>query len=268
VIALPASVATPVRDAINLHVQDLRKRGLLAPDETTSWYVHALSDERTWVAINAERSLQCASMMKPYVALAYLHKVEAGLLTYDDDAKVRLAAMLQRSSNSATNWAIAEVGGPSALQQLLEREYPGLFPETKIVEAIPPQGRTYKNRSSARDYVRFTRAMWRGELARSEEIKRLMGLPSRDRLVTGAPSIPAGTQVHNKTGSTSHLCGDFGVIVAKKKNGDKVPYAFVGIIEKRSRAQNYGAWVSARSAVIRSVSDLTYRQLKARYELV
>ena len=267
-LALPAAVATPVRDAINAHVQDLRRRGLLAADETTSWYVHALDDDRTWVALNAERELQCASMMKPYVALAFLHKVEDGELTYDDEAKLRLASMIQRSSNTSTNWAIAKVGGPAAVQKLLTTHYGELFPETRIVEAIPPQGRTYKNRSSARDYVRFSRAMWRGDLARSEEIKRLMGLPSRDRLITGAPSIPAGTKVHNKTGSTSHLCGDFGVIVAKKRGGGTVPYAFVGIIEKRSRASSYGAWISARSAVIRSVSDLTYRELKKHYELV
>jgi beta-lactamase class A len=267
-IDLPASVSSPVRDRVNEHVQMLRKKGLIAADETTSWYVHVLSEqERTWVAINAERSLQCASMMKPYVALAFLHRVEAGELVYGSESKARLEAMIQRSSNPSTNWAIEKVGGPAAVQKLLSTHYPSLVQETRIVEAIPTNGRTYKNRSSARDYVRLCRAMWRDDLTCSKELRRLMGLPSRDRLVTGAPSIPAGTEVFNKTGSTSHLCGDFGVIVAKGPSGEKLPYVFVGIIEKRSRASNYGAWISARSSVIRSVSDLTYRALKDEYKL-
>lgn len=266
-VALPAAVDTPIRDALNAHVQALRRKGLIAADETTSWYVHALTDDRTWVAINAERSLQCASMMKPYVALAFLHRAHQGELIYGPVSKAKLEAMIQRSNNAATNWAMAKVGGPRAVQRLLDTHYPKLVAETRIVEAIPANGRTYKNRSSARDYVRFCRAMWRGEIAHAAEIKRLMGLPKRDRLVTSCPSFPAGTRVHNKTGSTSHLCGDFGVIVPRDREGNPVPYAFVGIIEKRSRAGNYAAWITARSRVIRSVSDLTYRQLRSAYDL-
>ncbi|TVQ93393.1 MAG: hypothetical protein EA397_04555 [Deltaproteobacteria bacterium] len=265
---LPAAVNTPIRDAINEHVQTLRRAGKLAPDETTSWYVHALHDDRTWVAINAERSLQCASMVKPFVALAFLHRVGEGRIIYGSVSKAKLEAMLQRSSNSATNWAMSKVGGPVATQRLLKKHYPDLVRETHIVEAIPPYGRTYKNRSSARDYVRFCRALWKQELGCHKELKRIMSLPSRDRLVTGAPSFPAGTQVLNKTGSTSHLCGDFGIIVVRNKQGEQVPYAFVGIIEKRSRAQSYGAWIAARSRVIRSVSDLTYTELRSIYDLV
>jgi beta-lactamase class A len=265
---LPAAIATPLRDAINSHVQDLRKRGIIDHDETTSWYVHTLGDDRTWAAINAERSLQCASMVKPYIALAFLHQVDKGRIIYGPVSKSKLAAMIQRSSNSSTNWAIAKVGGPAAVQRILNASYSHLLPETRIVEAIPNQGRTYRNRSSARDYVRFSRALWRDELPQSAELKRLMALPGRDRLTTGAPHIPAGTQVMNKTGSTSHLCGDFGVIAARKPSGEVVPYAIVGIIEKRNRAPDYGAWTASRGRVIRGVSDLTYTVLKKHYGLV
>lgn len=264
---LPASIATPLRDAINSHVQGLRKRRAISADETTSWYVHTLHDDRTWAAINAERSLQCASMVKPYVALAFLHQVDKGKIIYGPVSKAKLAAMIQRSSNGATNWAISKVGGAAAVQRILSANYGHLLPETRIVEAIPTYGRTYRNRSSARDYVRFARALWRDELPKSAELKRLMALPGRDRLTTGAPHIPAGTKVMNKTGSTSHLCGDFGIIVARDRAGKKVPYAIVGIIEKRSRAPNYGSWTSSRGRVIRGVSDLTYRVLKEHYQL-
>jgi beta-lactamase class A len=265
--ALPAFVASPLRDAINAHIQKLRGSGAIAGDEITSWYVHTLHDERTWAALNAERSLQAASMIKPYVALAFLHQVDRGKLVYGDISKARLEAMIQRSSNTATNWAMAQVGGPAKVHALLQEHYGTLFPETEIVEAIPEYGRTYKNKSSARDYVRFCRALWAGTVPQAEEIRRLMSMPGRDRLVTGSTVIPPGTQVINKTGTTAHLVGDFGIVVAKNTQGQAVPWAFVGIIEKKGRPQNYGSWSSARGRVIRSVSELTYRTLKAAYDL-
>jgi beta-lactamase class A len=265
--ALPAAIDTPLRDRINAHVQGLRRRGLVAPDETTSWYVHTLHDDRTWVALNAERPLQCASMVKPYVALAFLHRVEAGRIVYGPVSQRHLAAMIQRSSNASTNWAIRQVGGPAAVQRILDDHYGELFHETRIVEAIPRYGRTYRNRSSARDYVRFCRALWFDRLPRSAELKRLLALPGRDRLTTGAPSIPAGTTVMNKTGTTSHLCGDFGILVAPTAEGGRVPYAIVGIVEKRSRASSFRTWTTTRGRVIRSVSDLVYRSLKETYGL-
>ncbi|MFT7518558.1 MAG: beta-lactamase class A [Kiritimatiellia bacterium] len=262
---LPASIQTPLRDAINEHVQGLRKRGLIAPDETTSWYVHTLNDDRTWAAINAERSLQCASMVKPYVALAFLHQVNKDKIIYGPVSKGKLERMIQRSDNLATNWAIAKVGGVAVVQRILRDHYGKVLEETSIVEAIPTYGRTYKNRSSARDYVRFSRALWAGELPQAKELRRLMALPGRDRITTGAPAIPVGTKVMNKTGSTSHLCGDFGIIVARTTAGKRVPYVFVGIVEKKSRASNYGSWIGGRSRVIRSVSNLTYQVLQGQY---
>lgn len=267
-VDLPATSKTPLRDAINAHVQGLRKQGLIDPDETTSWYVQTLHDDRTWAAINADRSLQCASMVKPYVALAFLHRVDEGRIVYGPTSRSRLEAMIQYSSNTATNWAMATVGGPAAVQRILTEHYAHLLPETSITETIPRSGRTYKNRSSARDYVRFSRALWRDELPRSAELKRLMSLPGHDRLYTGASGIPTCTQVMNKTGTTAQLCGDFGILVAQTPAGEKVPYAIVGIIEKGCSATSYSTWVASRTKVIRGVSNLAYQVLKAHYHLV
>jgi beta-lactamase class A len=264
---LPAAIATPVRDAINEHVQALRRKRMLSPDETTSWYVHSLHDDRTWAAINGELKLQCASMVKPYIALAFLHRVSEKKLIYGKVSRSKLEAMIQHSDNRAANWAIDTLGGPAQVQRILAANYGHVLQETSITESIPADGRTYRNRSSARDYVRFSRALWRDELAGSEEIRRLMALPGRDRLLTGARGIPSCTRVLNKTGTTSHLCGDFGILVAKDRQGKDVPYAIVGIVEKSSRAKDFGAWVATRGDVIRSVSDLAYRMLQKQYSL-
>lgn len=206
-------------------------------------------------------------MVKPYIALAFLHKVGEGRIVYGKTSRAKLEAMIHESDNAAANWAMEQVGGPAAVQRVLTSHYGSVLRETSITEAIPRDGRTYKNRSSARDYVRFSRALWRDQLAGSAEIKRLMSLPGRDRLFTGAPDIPPGTAVMNKTGTTSHLCGDFGILVARSKTGGKMPYAIVGIIEKRHPARSFSTWVASRSAVIRGVSNLVYRVLGEHYEL-
>ena len=146
-------------------------------------------------------------MIKPLVALAYFHQVDAGALVYDDTARGKFEAMIQKSSNTTTDWAIKQVGGPNAVHTLLHEHYGTLLPQVKVVEYIGSAGRTYKNLASAGDLGRFLRSMWRDELPHSAELRRLMNLPGRDRLYTGAPAIPVGTAVYNKTGSTSRLCG-------------------------------------------------------------
>ena len=266
---LPGAVQTHLRDAINDYVQKLRRRGSVANDERTSWYVHTLNDDRTWAAINAERPLQSASMFKPFVALAFFHLVARGKFVYGPRSRRNLEAMIQGSSNASTNWAIAQIGGPRKVQAILDRYYGDVLPETTIVEGIPRYGRAYRNRSSARDYVRFCRALWRNHLPESEELRRLMALPGRDRLATDVKDMPLTTEVLNKTGTTSHLCGDFGILVVPARNGSPpLAYTLVGIIEKRRRARSFRAWSASRARVIRNVSSLVYRELKSAYPIV
>ena len=177
-----------------------------------------------------------------------------------------MEAMIQHSNNASTNWIIKMAGGPARCQGILRKYYGHIFKGTRIVEYIPPGGRTYKNSAIPSDYIRFLQALWNNELPYSKEIRRLMSLPGRDRLYDGTP-IPRGTIVYNKTGSTAHLCGDMGILVLRGKNGRRHPYAIVGIIEKSSRARNYGTWMRTRGNVIRKVSTLVYEQIKNHYRL-
>ncbi|MDE2143126.1 MAG: serine hydrolase, partial [Elusimicrobia bacterium] len=114
----------------------------------------------------------------------------------------------------------------------------------------------------ARDYSRFLLALWRDELPGSAEIKRLMALPKRDRLHSGVP-LPHDVEVYSKTGSTSHLCGDIGVLTAKGPDGRQYAYTIVGIIEKQSPARHYISWLRSRGNVIRYVSYLVYSRVSA-----
>lgn len=252
---------------IESYINNLRKKGKISGDEATGWMVYDLASDKPIVDINADHTFQAASMIKPFVALAFFHQAKNGKFIYGPRSRRKMEAMIQRSNNAATNWIMRQVGGPAACERILKKYYGHIFKRTEITEYIPANGRTYKNKALPSDYVRFLRALWNKELPYGREIRRLMALPGRDRLYHGTP-IPQGTLVYNKTGSTAHLCGDMGILVPKTRNGGRYPYAIVGIIERRSRPANYGRWMDSRGKVIRQISTLVYKEMKKEHMLL
>ncbi len=253
--------------SIEQFIKELRRQGKLDSDEKTGWMVYDLTRGKSIVDINADQVFQAASMIKPFVALAFFHKVKDGQLKYGPQSRRNMELMIQRSNNSATNWVMRMVGGPAECDRVLRTHYGSIFKNTSIIEYIPAGGRTYKNSALPSDYIRFLQALWADQLPYGKEIRRLMSLPGRDRLYNGTP-IPQGTLVYNKTGSTAHLCGDMGILVLRDRQGNRYPYALVGIIERESRASNYGNWMLTRGNVIRQVSTLVYKEMKKRYQLM
>lgn len=253
--------------SIEKYINKLRRKGRISKDESTGWMVYDLEKNESVIDINADQEFQAASMIKPFVALAFFHQVKVGKLKYGPKSRRKMEAMIQRSSNSATNWIMRQAGGPAKCEAILKRNYSRIFKKTEIREYIPSGGRTYLNSAPPSDYVRFLKALWNKKLPKGKEIRRLMAMPGRDRLYHGTP-IPKGTLVYNKTGSTGHLIGDMGILVPKTKKGGRFPYVIVGIIERRSKARNYGQWADSRSRVIREVSTLVYKELKKEHQLL
>jgi beta-lactamase class A len=264
-----AEVPRPdLEQRIEEYIRQARKDGLIDYDEATSWSVYDFTGRAKLVSVNEDIPRDCASMMKPFVALAFFHKAEDGYLTYDRSRKSLMEQMIQHSSNRATNTLMDLVGGPAAVDRILHGNYPSIFRQTKILEKIPRGGQTYMNEASAQDYCRFLRAVWRDRLPYSSEIRRLMALPNRSRLCDGVPNIPPGTLVYHKTGTTARLCGDFGLLVPKDLWGKHYPYTLVAIIEKRARTSNLSRWITTRGDVIRKVSAIVYDEMRGRYGLV
>ncbi len=253
--------------AVARYITHLRRSGKLAPDERTAWSVHDFTTGDHLVSINDDLQLQAASLVKPFFALAFFHQVKQGKLKYGRKSRRHMERMIQRSNNRSTNWIIRHVGGPDAVQGVLKRHYPGIFQDTHIVEYMPAGGRTFRNKASVNDYDRFLIALWNKEIPGAGEIMRLMRLPGPDRIYTGTPNIPPGTKVYNKTGSTSRLCGDMGILVVKGKDGKRYPYTLVGVIEKQRGARNYATWIRSRANVIRKVSSLVYRGISQHHNL-
>jgi beta-lactamase class A len=264
----PASKSRKVRDleaAVEAYIKGLRRKGRISADERTGWSVYDFTTGEKLVTINEETQFQAASLIKPFIAAAFFHRVEEKELIYGPKSRRHMKRMIHYSNNPSTNWVMRQVGGPRAVQRILEQNYPGIFRATSIVEYIPAGGKTYRNKASARDYSRFLYALWKGNIPGAREIKRLMSLPGPDRLYTGAESVPAGTRVLNKTGSTARLCADMGILNVLGPDGTRYPYTLIGIIEKQDRASNYSAWIRSRAEVIRDVSDIVYRGIARRH---
>ena len=262
-----AGVGTELEVEIETYVKSLRRKGSVRGDERTAWVVYDITSNTKLASINENSPLQAASMIKPYLALAFFHQVKAGKLQYGPASRKHMELMIQKSSNTSTNWVMKQTGGPAATRALLKRHYPSLCNQLHLVEYIPSGGRTYLNRLSAGDYARFLTSMWKDQLPSSGEMKRLMALPGRDRLYSSAKRVPTGTRVYNKTGSTAMCCGDMGILVARGSDGQLYPYIIIGIIESGSRNKSYGTWIRSRGNVIREVSNKTYLAIQKRYSL-
>jgi beta-lactamase class A len=257
-------------------LKQLRRQGQIGDNERYSWGVYDFTSGRTLVSINADSQRQAASMIKPFVAQAYFFQVKksGGRVRYTGEVRGTMERMIRRSSNTATNQLMDMVSrnqsgrGPKDVEAVLKTNAPTIFQQTRIVETIPAGGKTYRNLASAEDYNRFLIALWNDKLPYSEELRAIMALPKRDRIVHGVEAIPDSVRVYEKTGSTARLCGDMGIIEAPGRNGRRYPYTFVGIIERPTSAKNYGAWITKRANAIRAVSGLVYLDMKERYRLV
>lgn len=265
--------STPLlQSKVNQTVAKLRRKGLIERSDRTAWSVYDFSTSKKLVSINEDIPLQCASMVKPIIALAFFKKVSLGRLSYGSKSKAKLRRMIVRSDNKATNWMMKQCGGPKGVQKVLKQYYKHIFVNTSIVEYIPTaagkNGRTYRNKASAHDYSRFLYALWYKKLPYAKELLKVMSVENRDYVFSGVPSIPIGTNIIDKTGTTSMLCGDMSIIEGIGRNGRIYPYTMIGIIESPKRKQDYGRWRKNSGKIIREVSDVVYLEMKRLHNLV
>ena len=266
-------IKTLLEDKVEVYLRLLRRTGQLSSDEQTAWSVYDLSLEQKLVAINENTPYQTASMIKPFVALAFFYKVaeQGSIFKFDKKHKSIMEDMIKNSSNSATNYFINLLSGregrPREVEHILKKHAPEVFKDTRIIERIPANGRTYLNQASAGDYNRFLYTLWHDQFPYSQELKALMQLPNKDRIYTGAKQVASETQVIDKTGTTARLCGNMGILIAKGINGKNYPYTFIAIIEKAERTDNYGQWAVDRGNIIRQVSNIVYTELKKIHNL-
>ncbi len=256
------SIDSPLEAKIDGFVKQFRPRGGLTHSDRTSFVVYDLSNDVKLVSINEETPRMAASLIKNFVMLVYFHEVKHGRLQHTQRNRRNLENMIRYSSNDATNYFIRLIGGPRAVDRKLKANY-NFFKQTKIVEYIPKNGRTYRNLTSARDLNKFYVQMWKKTLPFSDKMKYYFELPNGDYIYKKT-RIPASVKVYNKTGTVYGLIGDSGIIVMRDANGKLRPYVFTGLIEDKSKTNSrrrrisFGAWVGQRANVLRRVSERVY----------
>ncbi len=266
--AYDTSIDSPLEETIDTLVKQFRPKKGLTYSDRTSFVVYDISRSKKLVSINEDTPRMAASLIKNFVMLAYFHEVKHGRLQHTNRNQRHLKNMIQFSSNSSTNYFIRLIGGPYAVNRKLKANYP-YFKQTKIIEYIPTNGRTYRNKTSAHDLNRFFVQLWHENLPHSKKMKHYFGLPNGDYIYKKT-RIPTSVKVLNKTGTVYGLIGDSGIIVMRDPQGKLRPYVFTGLIEDRSKAYgrrriSFGAWVSQRANVLRRVSEKAYGYIYKSY---
>ena len=267
-LAMPAlgkSSTGDLQRQLNQLIQKQRKEGRISHHERTAWSVYDFQNKTKLVSINEDHSMQAASMIKVFVALAYfyLNKQNPRKYPYNSSHRHLMERMLVKSDNSATNMIMRLCKGPINVQRLCQKATHNRFKQLHIVEYIPNGGRTYRNKASAHDYSRYLYDLWYNKFPHSAEIKRIMSIKNHDRIT--ATIMPPRTRVFDKTGSTGMLCGDMGIVYL----GDsKKTYTFIGIIERSQKTKNYARWIRRRSNSMREASQLTYKFMHKHYNLL
>ncbi len=247
------------------YIKSQRRRKRLSASDRTSFVVYDISKNRKLVSINEDRQMMAASIIKNFVMLAYFHEVKYGRQRHTDHNRGRLRAMIWKSSNPSTNYFIRLLGGPARVNRILKTNYPS-FKHTRIVEYIPPSGRTYKNMTSARDLNTFFLRLWQDRLPHSDKMKWYFKLKNGDYIFKQT-YIPAYVEVYNKTGTVYGLVGDGGVLVLKDPQGRPRPYIFIGLMEdrtktdRRNRWQSFHDWKNRRANILRRLSEKAYKYI-------
>ncbi|MGR8981842.1 MAG: serine hydrolase, partial [Gammaproteobacteria bacterium] len=97
-----------IEKRINNYISNLRRRGIIKPDEKTAWSVYDFKKREKVVSINENSPFQSASMIKPFIALAYFYKLKNDKknFRYTHAVRKKMEAMIRYSNNHATNYFI------------------------------------------------------------------------------------------------------------------------------------------------------------------
>ncbi len=263
------SIDSPLEQTIDDIIKQFRRKGSLKSTERTSFVVYDLTNNKKLVSINEDTPRMAASLIKNFVMLVYYHEVKQGRLQHTKRNREHLEKMIRYSSNPSTNYFIRLIGGPRIVDRRLKANYP-YFNQTKIIELIPANGRTYRNMTSAQDLNKFYVQMWHKKLPYSDSMKYYLELPNGDYMYKKT-RIPASVKVINKTGTVYGLIGDSGIIEMQDPQGNIRSYVFTGLIEDRTKTStrrryiSFGAWVGQRANILRRVSERVYDYIHSAY---
>ena len=233
---LLAIVAQPVAAASSPSLISLERQLTSMIDTRSGNYGIAALDLGTgeMVSLRGDTPFPMASTVKIAVAANYLAQVEFGRRSLDDriggrSARSLMEAMMIHSDNHATDLLLADLGGPTKLQQWLrERNVTGIRVDRNIASLLAAKRDLWDVRDSStpRAMVELLRRIDKGELLRPSSRLVLLNLMARCK--TGKNRmralLPASAQVQHKTGTLNNYTSDVGFITLP--DGRRIAVAF------------------------------------------
>ena len=206
---------------------------------------------------------------------------EKGRLEHSEIIQQHLVKMIRFSSNESTNWILEKLGGPSQVQKLLDQS--SMYHELKLVEYIPEDGKTYRNKVSSADLNQILVRTWfhqslgvksdkEQNRQASKRMLYLMSLPGykwiQDRIKDGTCfSRRKSVRVWDKTGFVKGINGDAGIVEFNTPNGRRA-YTIVLIMERENYLSIPGdanTWSARVAMVLRRISEMSYAFVSSYY---
>ena len=151
------------------------------------------------------RRVKSASLIKLPILHAYMLASEKGMLEHSEIIQQHLVKMIRFSSNESTNWILEKLEAHPRFKNL---DQSSMYHELKLVEYIPEDGKTYRNKVSSADLNQIREPGSIRVLKSNKELNRqaskrmlyLMSLPVTNGYRTGSRTGPASSDV-NPSGS-------------------------------------------------------------------
>ncbi len=262
---------------VEAQIATLRRRNQLKKADEVSVLVQDLDSGKTLVGINPDQQRMAASLVKTYVMLASYDKLSRGA---KPPARLErdIRAMIQHSNNGATNRVIRFVGGPEEVDKIVKRYG---FQHTEVVEEIPPNHKTYKNKTSASDLNKLLTQIHGGQLINQRysammldhldsyeesRIERIAELGNQIARFEGELSDRKKTlNLAGKTGYVFGLNGEATRVTFRTPTG-KRHYNFIAIVQNKEvrtipRASELD-WIPPTSGAIRDIFRRVHRHME------
>ena len=232
--------------------------------------------------MRSRKSVKSASTIKLPILQAYMIQRFKGKFEETSNHKKLIEEMIRFSNNSSTNKIIKLLGGTENIQRLLNKTK--FYKELRLLEMIPEDGRTYRNKISAEDLNQILMKIWfkraigpqystQINKTAAHEMLNLLGLPGhpwlKDRIKAETCfSSNKSVKLWDKTGFVKGLNGNAGIVEIDTPHGRKA-YSLVMLVERQDYQTIEGdaaSWFEIVSLHMRRISEITFAYISNRYE--
>ena len=264
------------------YMKEVYTKKKLKRNDKLSIVVQDLTTGKLLVSLRSRQSVKSASTIKVPILHAYMIQRFNGNFIESSSHKKLIEGMIRFSNNQSTNTIINLLGGTENIQRILNNTK--LYKEFSLIETIPKDGRTYRNKISAADlnqlfvniwFKRVIGAKYSAQINKeaAREMLYLLSLPGhswlKDRIKADTCfSANKSVKLWDKTGFVKGVNGNAGVIEIDTPHGRRA-YSLVMFMEREDYQTIEGdanRWSESVSQHMRKISEITFAFISNRYE--